>query len=526
MSARDEVAKIIVLAVRDRYSQEPEVEVSYPESRFGDFTTNIAHKLASQLEKTPLEVATELSGAIKHKEIAEVAVSGGFINLTMADSFWSRQIDGISKDYLKSADGQGRKVQVEFISANPTGPLTLGNARGGFIGDVLANVLEASGFEVTREYYFNDAGTQISKLLESVKVEAGLAEVEERQYGGAYIKKLAHDFKTDLSKLGDKELKQKLTKAIFEDYIKPDIEKMNIEFDTWFNETSLLEDGTLQETVKLLKDRGLLFERDGAQWLRTGKGGDPREERVFIKSSGDPTYLAPDVAYHVNIFAKRKFDMAIKELGPDHIAQFPSLQATVKLLFPDKVLRMVGHQQLRLTKAGKEVKMSKRLGQFVTVGELIDEVGPDVARFFILMRSADTHMDFDLNLAKEESQKNPFYYVMYAYVRAKSILSQAKKQKLAPGGKIGTLSASERALARQLLRLQELAAEISSSYEVNKLTNWGTELAKLFHEYYEAVKIIDLPPVEAQQKLYFLLKLTEAMEAYWQLLGITPRTKM
>jgi arginyl-tRNA synthetase len=271
-----------------------------------------------------------------------------------------------------------------------------------------------------------------------------------------------------------------------------------------------------------LNELGLVFERDGATWLKTADLGDERGERVIIKSNGDPTYMAPDIAYHDNIFSKRSFDTAIKVLGPDHIAQFPSVYAAVKALFPDKDLRMAGYQWLRVMRDGKEVKVSKRLGQFVTITDLIDQVGMPVARFLTLMRSADSHMDFDLDLASEQSAKNPYYYVMYAYARANSILEKAVGKGLKPKPGEFELNEPEKALVSEMAKLPGLVAEIAADYGVHRLTFYGLELAKLFTEYYDSTRIIDLPEAEAAHKLYVISQFIRLMDAYWQLMGIEP----
>lgn len=521
------VAGLIAEACSHVLSVDCTPEVTPAESEFGDFATNVAMQLKDELGRQPREIAGELAETLQHNESVETAEAAGpgFLNITLTETFWLDTVDSLANLNLPKS-GNDHAVQVEFISANPTGPLHIGNARGGFIGDVISNVLQHQGHTITREYYFNDGGAQIDKLLESVKVEAGLTTAEERQYGGEYITELAGQFREQLETEDDETLKKLLTKAVFEDYIQPDIQKMGIAFDVWFNETSLLENDTFEHTKQLLKDKELLFERDGALWLDTSQGGDPRRERVFIKSDGQPTYFAPDVAYHVNIFRERKFDTAIKELGPDHVAQFPSVKAAISLLFPDKELSMVGHQQMRLMQNGQEVKMSKRLGQIVTVGELIDEVGPDVARWFILMRSSDTHMDFDLDLARKESQKNPFWYVMYAYVRAKSIQREAAERGIEPGDSMTELNEIEHAMVKRLSRLPDVLEEIERSYEVHHLTFYGRELAGLFHDWYETVRVVDLSAEKAAEKLYFLQQFIRCMDVYWSILSIEPREQM
>jgi arginyl-tRNA synthetase len=520
-----ELANAIKRAVKQKYGLEIErPEVVTAAAGFGDFATNVAFKLAAELKRAPREIATELAGLIENPGVERAEAAGaGFVNFWLTNGYWYGQLAAIDADYAKSESGRGQKVQIEFISANPTGPLTIGNARGGFIGDVLARVMERSGYDVTREYYFNDAGTQINKLLESVKMEAGVTPAtDERQYNGEYIVALAAKFSEQLRTLSDAELKPLLTGEIIASYIKPAVRKMGIEFDVWFDETQLIKDGTFERVLGRLRELGLIFERDGATWLKTAELGDERGERVIIKSNGDPTYMAPDIAYHANIFGQRGFDAAIKVLGPDHIAQFPSVYAAVHALYPDKDLRMASYQWLRVVRDGKEVKVSKRLGQFVTIADLIDQVGMPVARFLTLMRSADSHMDFDLDLAAEQSAKNPYYYVMYAYARANSILEKAAGKGLQPAAGEFKLSAAELALTREMAMLPGILAEMAADYGVHRLTFYGLELAKLFTDYYESMRIIDLPEAEAAHKLFAVSQFVRLMDVYWRLMGIEP----
>jgi arginyl-tRNA synthetase len=523
------LAQAVTQAVAKKYGITLEaVEVEYAPEGFGDFTTNVAFGLAKQLKQAPRDIAQELATVLACQELERAEAAGaGYLNMYLTPDYWQAQLKAIGPTYGQSKAGSGQKAQVEFISANPTGPTTIGNARGGFIGDVLARVLEHTGYEVVREYYFNNAGTQISRLLESVKMEAGvLAETEERQYRGEYISELAAEFKDRLGSLDDEELKQLITQAILKRYIEPAVAAMGIEFDVWFNEHDLIKDGSFEQTVARLRSLGLVFERDGAVWLKTGELGDERSERVIIKSNGDPTYMAPDIAYHVNVFGVRNFDYAIKVLGPDHIAQFPSVYAAVHKLFPDKRFTMAGYQWLRVVRDGKEVKVSKRLGQFITIKDLIDQVGLPVARFLTLMRSADSHMDFDLDLAKEESAKNPYYYVMYAYARAQSLMAKAAEQGLRPSGEAGMLSAPELALVKYMTRFPELVTQMAEDYGVHRLTFFGLELAKLFTELYEQERILDLPAPAASERLVVVERFITFMEVYWHLLGIEPQQRL
>lgn len=492
------------------------------EEQFGDFGSSVALQLAGRLKSNPREIAQTLADSFESESVAKIGVAGaGYLNVSLKPEFWQQSLSGIDANYAKNSLGKGKKLQVEFISANPTGPTTIGNARGGFIGDVLSNVLAQSGYQVTREYYFNNAGTQISKLLESVKMQAGLIpETEERQYRGEYIEKIADIFKEELSSKTDEELGSLITIHILKEYIEPAVKSMGITFDEWFNEKTVLEDGSFDAVIQKLRDLDLVYERDGAVWLNTGKLGDEREERVIIKSNGDPTYMAPDIAYHANIFGKRGFDYAIKVLGPDHIAQFPSVKAAVMALYPDKELRMASYQWLRLMKDGKEVKVSKRLGQFVTVQDLVEQVGSGVARMLILMRSANSPMDFDLDLAREQSNENPYYYVMYSYARAHSLLKKAKEAGLEPASQSGPLDVHDIRLIKVMNQLPGLLPEIADDYQVHKLAFMAHEWAQAFHDYYESAKILNLPREDAETKLLVIKKYQVALGVLLGILGI------
>ncbi len=522
-----EIAQIVSKAVKSVFGVDAEAQISPAEALFGDFSTNIAFMLVKTLKKAPGVLAMELAAGMQHPNIVKVESAGsGYVNITMTTEYWVERLGEISSVYGSSKVGAGKKLQVEFISANPTGPLTIGNARGGFTGDVLSRVLQHQGYDVVKEYYFNDAGTQVSKLVESVKASAGLINPEKIQYQGPYINSLAEEFKQELNLKSDKELGHLLTQAIFKKHLEPAIKRMGVSFDVWFNERDLFSGGGFRNTLGKLKQAGLVYEKDGATWLASHSYDPSREDRVLIKSNGDVTYLGNDLAYHLNIFQERGFDIAIKLLGPDHVAQFPSLQLTIKQIIPEKELKLAMFQWVRLIKDGKEVKVSKRAGNVVTVDDLIDDISADVARFFFLMRSAESQMDFDLDLAKEQSQKNPYWYIMYSYVRANSILAQAKDSQLEPGKHINVLNSNERALVKQMAQFPKLISLIAQDYGVHRLAFYGLELARLFHEYYESTRIIVLPREEAAQKLYLLHQFTLFMQVYFSVLGITPIEKM
>ncbi|HSX41419.1 MAG TPA: arginine--tRNA ligase [Candidatus Saccharimonadales bacterium] len=520
------ISKFVAQTIEREYGiTDVEPAISYPDPRFGDYATNVAFSLSGRLKKPPQEIAEHLAGMIKDEIILSAKADRGFINLRMQPLFWIERLTEINKSFGATHQGNGKKLQVEFISANPTGPLTLGNARGGYVGDVLARVLQHAEYDVTKEYYFNDAGTQIRILVESVRAAAGLVPVEESHYPGAYIKELAEKYRSDLDTKSYDELAAMLTEDIFEHQVKPAIDQMGIIYNEWFNERQLITSGEFDETIKLLQSHKLTYEKDGALWLASEQLGDERD-RVLRKSNGDVTYLGTDIAYHHNIFIKRDFDEAIKIWGADHAGQVPSLNLTMDKLTPGKKLNFLILQWVRLMRGGKEVKMSKRAGTYVTVSDLLAEVDSDVARFFFLMRSADSHMDFDLDLAKERSQKNPLYYVMYSYARAHSILRQAQDRKLAPVSTVSELTDHELAVVRQMAMLPELIAEIVSNYQVHKLAFYGIETARAFHDLYESERIIDLDKSVASKRLYLIQQYVVFMEVYFQLMGITPISRM
>lgn len=524
-----QVAAAVKAAIVNHYQiEDVEPQISYPEPQYGDFATNVAFQLAGRLKQPPNQIAEELAELLTDESIEHAVAAGGFINISMRPSFWIAQLKQIKPGYGGSQQGKGVKVEVEFISANPTGPLTIGNARGGYLGDTIASVLDTQGYEVTREYYFNNAGTQITKLIESVKVAAGVIQVpeDEVQYRGAYIQELANKYKSELSSQPDQELAELLTQEILERWIHPAIKKMGIGFDSWFNENDLFKDSRFKNTIQKLSQKGLVYEKEGASWLDTGKLGVAREARVFVKSNGDPTYLAPDIAFHDDLFGRRGFDRAIKVLGPDHLDQFPSVQAAVKALHPDAQLEMASHQWFRLIKEGKELKISKRLGQYVTIEELIDEVGADVARFMTLMRAPETHMDFDFDLAKQQSQKNPLYYVMYSYARAHSIMQQAALRGLSPLDTGDSLPGPAIALVRHITQFPELLQEITQDFGVHRLTFFGIEAARLFHDLYESERIIDLDKSLASRRLYLISQYLVLMKEYFKVMRITPQERM
>lgn len=476
-----------------------EINADYPKNEgFGDYTTNVAMVLAKKIGKSPMEIAKALkaefdsgpesnSGKVLFEKI-DVAAPG-YLNFHLSKKYLQgvvRKIGEEGENFGDSAIGKGVKVNNEFISANPTGPLHLGNGRGGFYGDSLSRVLRKAGFEASNEYYVNDAGEQVMKLGHSVLKD------EEAVYGGEYIDEL----NAELGSIGDaRKAGEKAAEYILEKIIKKTVsEKMQVSFDEWRSEKSLYEGGFVDEAISLLESKGLTFEEDGALWLRTTGFGDDKD-RVLVKKDGQKTYFASDCGYILDK-AKRNFDRIVETWGADHHGYVARFAAAAQALgFEKENLRFIIVQLVRLVKDGKEVRMSKRAGNVVYIDDLIEELGHDVTRFFFLMYSPDTHMNFDMGLAAERSQKNPVFYAQYAHARVCSILAKAKESSVISHQSSADLSLltheKELNLIRELNKFPELIEEISQSYEVHKLPHYAIRLADKFHSFYDACRVID-----------------------------------
>ncbi|HRY82774.1 MAG TPA: arginine--tRNA ligase [Candidatus Moranbacteria bacterium] len=515
---KHEIQKFLEKAIKTLGYDIKEVDVDYPKNEvFGDYTTNVAMVLSKSVKKNPMTVAEEIVAVIasevkqsqnskiklKKNEIAtspsaprndenifekiEIA-KPGYINFYLSKEYLQNKIGEINKQKNKfgeSKNGKGIKVNNEFISANPTGPLHLGNGRGGFLGDVIGKILEKSGYDNVNEYYVNDAGEQVLKLGHSV------AKDSEAVYAGDYIDELNKKFKgaEDIKKIGEKS-----GKIILDKIIKKTVkEKMQINFDSWISEKKdLYDSGYVEKAIEKLKKKKLTYEKDGALWLETTKFGDDKD-RVLVKKDGQKTYFASDCGYILNKI-ERKFEKIIEIWGADHHGYISRFKAATEALGFKGELKFVIVQLVRLVKDGKEARMSKRAGNIVYIDELISEVGLDAVRFFFLMYDANTHMTFDLNLAKERSEKNPVYYIQYAYARIANILAKSQKLKV-KSQKSGNLSLltheKELNLIRELNKFPELIESISKNYEVHRLPYYAINLADKFHSFYNDCKVID-----------------------------------
>lgn len=493
----------------------------------GDFSTNIALVLAGIEKRNPREIASYIAEKLRAESrlVETVDIAGpGFVNVFIKHDVWRKLIPEIidqGRGFGRSEVGNNRKVMVEFVSANPTGPLSIGHGRQAILGDSIARLLEATGHDVYREYYYNDAGRQMRVLGESTRARylellGEKAEFPEDGYQGQYIVEIANLLKDEKgAALKDHvnvaPFKEKAEQYIFED-IASTLGKMGISFDNYYNEHSLYEDGHIDDVVEELRAKGYVYEKDNAVWFKTTVFGQ-EQDRVIIKSSGEPTYRLPDIAYHREKF-KRNFDWLIDIFGSDHIATVPDVLAGVKALGydPDKVT-VVLHQFVTLTRDGKQVKMSTRKANFVTVDELIDEVGVDPVRFFFMMRKADSQMEFDLDLATRQSQENPVYYVQYGFARLCAIQRQAEEKGI-------TVPDFDDIDSNLLVEPEEMnllkmmsgfpAAIENAALELapHKIIFYLMELAGQLHSYYNKHKVIteDIPLSHARLSLIGALR--------------------
>lgn len=511
----------------------------------GDFSTNFGLVLAGIEKRNPREIAQNIAEMLsaEHHLIEKVEIAGpGFVNIFIKPDVWRGVIQSVvnaGENFGRSNAGNGRKVMVEFVSANPTGPLSIGHGRQAILGDSIARLLEATGHDVYREYYYNDAGRQMRVLGESTRAryleKLGLPfEFPEDGYQGEYIAEIGQlliDEHGDALK--DHEdvtpFKERAEKYIFKD-IAGTLERMGIVFDNYFNERSLYEDGHIDDVVAQLTEKGLVYEKEGATWFKTSEFGQ-EQDRVIIKSSGEPTYRLPDIAYHREKF-KRNFEWMVDIFGSDHIATVPDVMAGIRALgYDDSKITVVLHQFVTLTRDGKQVKMSTRKATFVTVDELLDEVGEDVVRFFFMMRKADSQLEFDLDLATKESQENPVYYVQYGHARMCSIIEQATEKGITtlPFDEIQQDLLVEPEEMELLKTMSQFPAQIETAameLAPHKMIFYLMELAGQFHSYYNKHKVITDDIALSQARLCLITGLLRVFRNGLTLAGLTAPEKM
>lgn len=516
-----ELKNIIELAVKKAVSngalpeaEMPQFNIEKPANKDnGDYSTNVAMAGARAFKKAPRMIAEAIASCIDLDGTAfdRVEIAGpGFMNFFLSQQFYSNVLKDVfscGKDYGKSDYGQGKRVLVEFVSANPTGPMHIGNARGGAIGDCLASVLDWAGFSVNREFYVNDAGNQIEKFATSLEVRYlqhydSSVELPEDAYHGQDIVEHAENF---IKEYGDKYVNadSKERRKALVDFALPkniaglerDLGRYRITYDKWFRESTLHNDGSVQRVIDALKEKGVTYEQDGALWFKASEYGNDKDI-VLVRANGLPTYIVPDIAYHYNKLVTRGYDKAIDVLGADHHGYVPRMKAALTALGLDASrLDCVIMQMVRLVREGETIKLSKRSGKAITLNTLIDEVPLDAARFFFNLREPNSHFDFDLELAAKQSSENPVYYVQYAHARICSIIKKAQEQgvelKTPSDDELALLnSKEEKDLIRHLSLLTDEIVSAAKSYDPAKITHYVIELATLFHKFYNAQRVM------------------------------------
>ncbi len=527
----------------------PAVTLETPrDANHGDLATTLALTLAKPEAKPPRKIAEIIVAHIQDEDgvIEKTEIAGpGFINFFLRRDRWKKTLFAIDTEgaaYGLRDLGQGRKVLVEFVSANPTGPLHVGHGRGAAVGDALANLLAATGHDVTREFYVNDAGRQIRLLALSVyaRYQQALGEdvpFPEDGYHGDYVGEIARAF---ADAHGDAfrgtpfaECEERFAafgkEAMLAD-IRTDLDAFGVRFDVWFSEASLLADGSVEQSLQELRESGHLYDRDGAQWLRSTAFGDDKD-RVVVKQDGSYTYLATDIAYHRNKLG-RGFGTLVNVWGADHHGYIPRVRAVIQAFGHDpESLRVLLVQLVAIMRQGQPVPMSKRAGTFVTLRDVVQEVGKDAARYLFLTRRSDSHLDFDLDVAKEQSRENPVYYVQYAHARLASLFREAEARGIAvPTPETVNLAALEREeehdLIKALARYPEVVEEAALAYEPHRLTFYLQDLAGLLHNYYFKHRIISTDPEQTAAVLFLMKQVRTVIAGALAILGVEAPDKM
>ena len=527
----------------------PEIQVERPgNSQHGDFSTNLPLRLARATRINPLELAQTLvdripgGGPVDRVE----AAPPGFINFYLKDQWLQQQVDVVREaggEFGNVDLGRGRRIMVEFVSVNPTGPVHVGHTRGAVLGSTLANVLDAAGYQVTREYYVNDAGSQMDAFYRSIlaryKGSLGVpAEMPSNGYMGDYVNELGQEIADAegarflegnedeaLKSIGDLGREKMVT------LIREDLSRIGVVFDNWFSERTLYQDGEYDRALEALREKNYLSHREDALWFNSTMLGDDKDN-VVVRSSGEPTYFASDIAYHYNKFIGRGFDAVVDIWGADHQGHVPRMKSAVAALGiePERLTVLIS-QMVTLKRGEEVVRASKRTGDFVTLRELAEEVGSDACRYFFLARTPSTQMEFDLELAKKESSENPVYYVQYAHARNAGILSLARSRDIDwSGGDVGLLQhPSELGLIRAMVRLPELVEQMATTLEPHHLPHYTMELATAFHWFYENCRVISAH-AEDNDLTLARLKLVESAQIVFrrslELMGMTAPERM
>jgi len=540
---KEKIMNAIALAISSLSYPEKDCSLAPPKKiEFGDLSSNIALLLAKELKKPPMEIAKSIADELNNnlnEYITNVSITTpGFINFKIDDHYFQSQIRHIldrNQEYGKGEIGTGQTANVEFVSANPTGPLTVGHGRNAILGDVVSNILEWQDYKVTREYYFNDAGRQMRILAQSV--EARYFEIlgkdlqfPEDGYQGDYIKDIAQIILDEKGKeldAGSKIFKVKAEEIIFND-IKDSLIKLGIKFDQFTNEKTFYENGDIDKLMNELRKKDLIYKKENATWFKASALGKD-QDRVYIKSTGEPTYRVPDTAYHRNKI-KRNFNLIIDVFGADHADAYPDVIAALEALGHNTDhIKVLIYQFVTLLRGGGKIKMSTRKADFVTLDDLVNEVGMDVVRYFFIMRSMNSHLDFDLDLAADQSDKNPVYYLQYAHARISNIISRANDLDTNLEGIFNPSLLKhndEMNLLKYMVRFPEFVDLAYENLEPQNIANYLQELSTRFHKFYSHCRVIT-DDLELSKSRLAIVKATKVILANgFKILGISAPERM
>lgn len=542
-----------ILAALERSGLEVSCDISFEIPKIeshGDLSTNFALLAARKLKMKPRDVARKVVDAIELDPalVEQTEVAGvGFINFKFTNKYFLSFIEQVLNDgenFGTSNVGAGKKTQVEFVSANPTGPLTVGHGRNAVFGDTIANILRWTGHDVTREYYFNNAGRQMRVLGDSVRLRykeilGETIKFPDDHYQGEYIRDIAqHLYDEHGDKLKNEPaegiFKERAEQEIFED-IRKTLQRLLIKFDVFYNENSLYETGKIKEVISSLESAGVAYDKDGAKWFKaTALGGE--QDKVIVKSTGEPTYRLPDIAYHIEKF-RRGFELVVDIFGSDHIATYPDVLLALKSLGYDTgKIKVLIHQFVTIFQNGEVVKMSTRKANFITLDELVDWVGPDAVRFFFLMRNIGTHLNFDVDLAKKQSEENPVFYLQYAHARIASIIRFAESEGISTkdlfsrGEKkidITLLKEKEEIeLSKLLGTFPEVVESAAFTFEPHRIINYLQEVAEAFHRFYHVHRVVIPDRQLAESRLALCIATKTVLANGFKILGISAPEKM
>ena len=525
----------------------PEIVVEKPkDEKMGDFSTNIAMTLARSERKNPKMIAESVVRYLKNGDLSQVEIAGpGFINLKMSHEFFLQRLKNVVKqgdDFGQTDVGQGTKVLIEFVSANPTGPLHVGHGRGAAVGDALARILKKSGYDLSTEYYINDVGNQMNFLGRSTwlryrELLGEAIEFPDDHYRGEYIKDIANEI---VKQKGNEFLNKpeeeclpffrKFAKDNILKGIQKDLTEFRVNFDNWFTEQSLYDDSSVEKVIEWLKGKGHIYEKDGAVWLKSSAFNDDKD-RVIVKKTGEKTYFCSDIAYHQNKI-NRGFKKIINLMGADHHGYVPRMEAVLEAMgYDKKIFKILLIQFVSLLRAGEKVSMSTRAGEFETLKDVVSEVGVDVARYYFLMRSSDTHLDFDLELAKQETSENPVFYIQYAHARICSIFRTAGEKGVVwnRSNEVDLsllVEGEEFGIIRAVLAFPEIVEKSARALEVHRISHYLLDMVSRFHGYYSRHRVISDDKALTLARLFLLDAIRITIRNGFDLMGISAPEKM